>query len=134
MSEWDEKAQLNKPTNFADNLVSVITGTIHYKNVYQVWLCPLSELSILTSFFFKNRLFRIYDTIFTAPGYFSEGKYDISNYCSIFFYTIKRQNIVLLKPYILQKTFQVLMLKWVHLLWRTCFVKDKINLDIILSE
>ena len=41
---------IDKYKYFSVNLESVITR--HYKNVYQVWLCLLSEITILTSFFF----------------------------------------------------------------------------------
>ena len=40
----------------------------------------------------------------------------------------------LLKTGIVHKTFQVFMLKCVNWISKTCFVKVKINLDIILSE
>ena len=57
-----------------------------------------------------------------------------SKYCSIFFTIFTQQNKVLLNTCILQKTFQVFILKCVYYLSKTCFVKVKINLDIILSE
>ena len=44
------------------------------------------------------------------------------------------KNIVPLKTCIVHKTFQAFMLKCVNWLSKTCFVKVKINLDIILSE
>ena len=44
--------------------------------MYKVWLCLLSGLTILT-LKKKNRLFRIYDTIFTLPKSLSDEKYDI---------------------------------------------------------
>ena len=39
-----------------------------------------------------------------------------------------------LKTCIVRQTFQVFIIKYVNLLSNTCFVKVKINLDIILSE
>ena len=41
---------INKHTTFGIILKSVITR--HAENVYQIWFCLLSELTILTSFFF----------------------------------------------------------------------------------
>ena len=84
---------------FSVNLESVITR--HYKIVYQVWFRLLSELKILTSFKY-NRLFRICDTIFTAPRSFSDEKYDVKKHllwkiANIVAFSSTRQNIVPLK-------------------------------------
>ena len=60
---------ITKHTTFGIILKSVITR--HAENVYQIWFCLLSELTILTSFFFLYvRLFGIFDAIITMPGYF----------------------------------------------------------------
>ena len=90
-------------------------------------------------------LFRIRDTIFNAPGSFSDEKYavycekhlilfDIANLVVIYSTRPYEQNIASFKTCIIQKTFQDFMLKCVNWLSKTCFVKVKINYYIILSE
>ena len=68
---------INKHTTFGIILKSVITR--HAENVYQIWFCLLSELTILTSFFFCifETLWNIWCNYYYA-WIFPVEKYDMS--------------------------------------------------------
>ena len=78
---------IDKHTAFSMNLESIITS--HDANVYQVWLCLLSEITILERFL-KDRLLRICDTNLRYDWVFFRWKIWRRNentfVCTVFFY------------------------------------------------